>query len=407
MILSHSLKLESRPLADPNRNERVAQPGALVRQATWCGIVFAVAILLTFLNFLPPVDIKYHVRSKVVLSESRLEQLRELAISDRAAVKAGENKRIQLMAVRVLDLAKQEASVGVSETEDKVVLVELDTLWASRCTTERHYTWLKNISKSDKPRLINSKVAQAARSARWDLAAAQHYQQQNNYLASKTPLLEDTPQTSERTTFQLASFTKPETNTEVNSGNGGSEILSGNADFGLQLSDQVEQAKERVKQVEREWQLAIEQASGVMQVASVPVIAPRSSSIPFWMAASILILGLASGSTAGWFQHRNQSGGAYAASEVADRLAVDGIAIAGILSLELDHDDSTDWIDAAGRGASSAGRQAGRRLTNLSEWAVSFWAVIAMSRFFLDSAWRDVLVDSPLAALGRLMSGMP
>ncbi len=346
---------------------------------------------------MPPASIKYHVRSKIVVSETRLEQLRAQVLADRAAVKAGELKRIQLLSVKVLDLADQESSVELAAPQEKVVLVEVGTLWASRCTTEKHYTWLKNISKSDRPKLGDASVAAAARFARWELFAAQHYHQQHAFLASKAPLLDSPATHSDRPVFSLASFSKPASGPTAET----AEIISGNADFGLQLSDQIERAAERVNESEQAWETDVEQSSGVLQIASVPVVAPRSTSIPYWMAASVIVLGLSAGSTAGWFQHRRQSGGTYYASAIAEQLATDGIPTVG--SVKLPEEEDTVASSLSGFRAATAGR----RLTKLSEYAVTFWAILASCRFFLDSSWRDVLVDSPLAALGRLMSGMP
>ena len=85
------------------RSDTGVESSVLMRRATWCGVVFALATVLTVLNFMPPFHIEYHVHSKVVVSETRLAQLRELAIADRQAVHKGERKRIQLLSVKVLD----------------------------------------------------------------------------------------------------------------------------------------------------------------------------------------------------------------------------------------------------------------------------------------------------------------
>ncbi len=395
-----------------NRLERSLDSSALLRRTSWCGIVFALAIVLTCLNFMPPIDVSYHVRSKVVVSEARLGQLRDLAIADREAVKNGEQQRIQLLSVKVLDLADQEESLASEPTDEKVVLVEVGSLWANRCTSERHYTWLKNISKIDPVRISNVPAATTARFARWELEAAQHYDAQHRFLSEKESLPEPEPSTnvvasSPRQTFQLASFGQPkdasQASTNADASAIGKElILSGNADIGLQLTEQINVAKEQLKQAELSWQEQIERSSGALQIASVPIIAPRSTSIPLWMAASILVLGLAAGSSVGWLQLRQQTGGTFQPGGVAEELAQDSIPLAATLQLPRKVDDG-----APTPGDSRPVIRAGRPLTRLSEWAVTFWVVLAVGRFFLDSVWRDVLVDSPLAALGRLMSGMP
>ncbi len=351
-------------MASSNRSQTSVESNVLIRRATWCGLVFALAMVLTFLNFLPPVGVQYHVRSKVVVSETRLAQLRDLAMADREAVKRGENKRIQLMSVKVLDLAEQEQSADSEPTDEKVVLIEVGTLWSSRCTPERQFTWLNNISKINPSRLAGANAATQVRLARWELEAAQHYKSQFDYFGEKASLFAESemdttadspaPGVSNTTVvgsnsaaagmrpaFQLASFNDlSKTNAVVqrttidgaghNAHAADGELLH---NFGRQLNEQVALATEQVRQSEDAWHEAIERSSGVLQIAGLPVIAPRSTSIPFWMAASILALGLAAGSTAGWFQHRSNSGGAYQAEQVAEQLTLNAVPIAGRLIL--------------------------------------------------------------------------
>ncbi len=395
-------------MAESNRNELAVESNVLLRRATWCGIVFALAITLTCLNFMPPIAVQYHVRSKVVVSESRLAQLRDLAIADREALQRGVHKRIQLLSVKVLDLADQEQSMGQAATAEQVVLVEVGTLWASRCTSERHFTWLKNISRIDPAKISNSPATVAARFARWELEAARHYQSQFKYQSEKEPIVEletstQTATNTPRQTFQLAGFSQTTDAVSAQAATGSSV----EADFELQLSEQIDVAQEQVKQADFAWQEALEHSSGALQIVSLPIIAPRSTSIPLWMAASILILGLSAGSTAGWLQLRRQSGGACLPMCVAEELQLDSIPLVATLRLPALQGET-------GAGAASTLQRlpaplvrVGSRLTRLSEWAVTFWCVLAVTRFFLDSIWRDALIESPLAALGRLMAGMP
>lgn len=441
------------PLASSICSEFAMESNVLMRRAAWCGVVFALTVILTFLNFMPPVNVKYHVRSKIVVSESRLEKLREQAFADRSAVKQDINKDILLMSVKVLDLAEQEHSAGSEPTDEKVVLIEVGTLWNSRCTAERHYRWLNTISKIAPNKLSQASAAQAARLARWELEAAKHYQSQFAFLAAKevlppeSPVVnateQSTPNTGEASiaeagkprTFQLASYTEassssPSSSTLPNSSHSDSSLpastsisavkapeqsvsradaedVANNAvedarKYELQLNAQVNLAKERVQQTEMAWMEELEQSSGTLQIASVPVIAPRSTSIPFWMAASILVLGLAAASTVGWCQHRGHAGGAFHARQVAEQLALHSVPTAGRLVLSKSEHQST----ISSTGPLTVAR-VGHGLTRLGEWGLTLWVCIAVSRFFLDSIWRDVLIDSPLAAFGRLLAGMP
>lgn len=423
-------------MASSNRSLSAVESNVLMRRATWCGAVFALAMILTFLNFLPPVSVQYHVHSKVVVSETRLAQLRDLAVADREAVKRGETKRVQLMSVKVLDLAEQEQSADSEPTDEKVVLIEVGTLWSSRCTPERHFSWLKSISKIDSSRLVGANAATQARIARWELEAAKHYKSQFDYFGEKSALVaESATETaraaaespdpdashaslaesnstaaSKRPAFQLASFSeRSKTNAADQTAaiNGSKpntradDSVSGQ-DFERQLNEQIALAAEQVRTSETAWQEAIERSSGALQIAGLPIVTPRSTSIPFWMAASILVLGLAAGSTAGWFQHRSYSGGTYQAERVAEQLALNAVPVAGRLVLsKAEHQTAI-----SGSGPTMVART-GRGPTRLAEYALTFWVVIAIVRFFLDSVWRDVLINSPLAALGRMLAGMP
>lgn len=441
------------------------ESNVLMRRAAWCGVVFALAIILTFLNFMPPVSVKYHVRSKVVVSESRLEVLRKQAVADRLAVKQDVEKDILLLSVKILDLAEQEHSADSDPTDEKVVLIEVGTLWGSRCTAERHYHWLNGISKIAPSKLGQASAAQAVRSARWALEAAEHYQAQFAFLAAKEVLPPESPVVNANEpnsansvdtnsvdtnsvdansdvansvdsnsanpgrprTFQLASYTEASSSSLLDSAasdstppatnlpdhslahivgahaqHAGPADVEAERDFELRLNAQVDQAKERLQQAEQIWMEEIDRSSGTLQIAGVPVIASRSTSIPFWMAASILILGLAAGSTAGWCQHRGHSGGAFQASQVAERLALHSLPTAARLVLsKAEHQSNIS------RTGPLMVARVGHGLTRLGEWGLTFWVLIAASRFFLDSAWRDVLVNSPLAAFGRLLAGMP
>ncbi len=424
-------------MASSNRSQITVESNVLMRRAAWCGVVFALAMVLSILNFMPPIGVQYHVHSKVVVSETRLAQLRDLAIADRGAIKRGEKKRIQLMSVKVLDLAEQEQSADSEPTDEKVVLIEVGTLWSSRCTPERHFTWLSNISRIDPRQLVDVQAASQARSARWELEVAQHYKAQFDYFGGKTSFADETTQglpshpladspqsnvgnatgtqsnksaTSIRPTFQLASYIESPKSAAVNEQTTSDQAVLKNQsaesesaeDFKLQLDRRITLATEQVKQTEVAWQDAVDRSSGVLQIAGLPVISPRSTSIPFWMAASILVLGLAAGSTAGWFQHRTYSGGTYHALQVAEQLSLDSVPIAGRLVLaKSEHQNAI-----SGSGPTAVART-GRGLTRLAEFALTFWVVVAVARFLLDSVWRDVLINSPLAALGRMLAGMP
>ena len=116
---------------------------------------------------------------------------------------------------------------------------------------------------------------------------------------------------------------------------------------------------------------------------------------------------LACGSCAGWLRHRLQSGGAFEPELVANQLAADGLAVIDLLNLGGIRGDPHDWFEATGRRATRISRSMACGLTTISEWAVMIWCGGIALRFILDPLWRNVLVDSPLAGLGRLVIGLP
>ncbi|MCA9132191.1 MAG: hypothetical protein KDA45_03520 [Planctomycetales bacterium] len=400
-------------MAKSNGSELASESTLLMRRATWCGIVFALAVLLTALNFVPPIHVHYRVRSQVVVSASRLGQLREQAIADREAVRSGQLKAAQLMTVKVLDQADQDSKVEGLKKSGNVLLVQIDSLWLDRSTPQEHYDWLRAVTQIDARQVADDGLARQARLARWELQAAQHYQRRHEFLKDKLPLAAEEVASDQRGTFELASYSTPLSPSAEKTGEGSTRLVShtaspeSSATLERQLREQLQRAEQNSQRSELAWQKRLEQSSGVLQLASVPVQEPRSTSIPLWMVASILILGLAAGSTAGWLQMRLQSGGAYEATFVAERLALDGIPVVGKIELPGDPASRADWLEATSRRASQVGRQTARRLTQLGEGALAFWVVLMAARFLLDSIWRDVLLASPLAALGRLMSGMP
>ena len=66
---------ESNRLARSAQADLAVESHLLMRRATWGGIVFALGILLTALNLVPPVDIHYRIISQAVVSNARLVQL--------------------------------------------------------------------------------------------------------------------------------------------------------------------------------------------------------------------------------------------------------------------------------------------------------------------------------------------
>lgn len=388
----------------------------MTRKATWCGIVFALAVLLTVLNCFPPFDIHYHVKTQVVISAKRLSQLEEKAQKDRSAVESGQYSRAQLMDVKILDRSTQPmadpgalllgSDEGYSETEQEIVLVELDSLWTAACSGDVHRKWIDAITRIDSPEIDDSQLASENRFAKWELTVAKHYANRHEFLAASgsTNPGPAKPESSGRT-FELASNTS---GTPASLASFGSPVPeTAQSEVREILDQQVAAASSLVEETELAWREHNEQSSGMVEISGTPVIDTRASTIPVWMAASVLILGLSSGSIASWSWHRLQSGGAYDPSMIATQLEREGVPMAGRIALAGEGASEDEWFSKAGRRATEASRSAARNLVRFSEYVLTFWVAMIAIRILLDPMWRSVFYESPLAAFGRALAGLP
>lgn len=372
-----------------------------MRRATWCGVVFALAVLISALNFFSPFEVHYRVRSEVVISVSRIAQLKELVSQDRdvAEDKAG----VHLVGVKVLDDGSRMAPPA-GETRHEIALVEIESQWEEQCSAEAHHAWLEEITQAKTRIFDGTDLASQHRLARWELEAAKHYAERHDFLAKRqAPSV-----TNDGRSFELATASSrvgvPSTLAGYRKGQ---EISEGADAERAQLQEQVQLASQRVLQTELAWREQIEQSSGLLEVTSPMEVATNTVAIPFWMATSILVLGLASGSVAGWFQHRLQSGGVFEPVGVAEQLQREGVPVIGQIELPADHVEQNPWMETTTRRAGMASRRAARNLTRVSEWALGFWVLVIVARLALDPLWRGLFIESPLAAFGRLLTGLP
>lgn len=389
------------------RSDAGMESPLLTRRAMWCGVVSALAVLITALNLLPPLDVSYRVRGELVVSEARLAQLRTTLKYGKLPA-AAEGGPVELLRIAVLDRSTIPA-MSQSKT-GKVVLLKITSRWLHRCTPAEHAQWLRHITDvPSPPASLSSELSKQHRFARWELTAAQHYLQQHQYQHDGSPdafrpiaNLEGNAEASapgDGVPASFATFARPA---------GLKPSLGGDPQFvTLQLNDAVQKAEERLQQAENTWKQQFQQAAGFLQVASLPKIAAESGSMPLWMSASVLILGLCAGSTAGWLQFRLHSGGLYEAAAVAQQLAKLGIPLVGQMSVPGHELASGDWIDTVSRKASQTGRKAARHLTRVAEVTLALWVILIVCRVIGDGMWRSVFWDSPLAAFGRLLLGMP
>lgn len=123
------------------------------------------------------------------------------------------------------------------------------------------------------------------------------------------------------------------------------------------------------------------------------------------MSASVLILAISTGSIASLLQYRIQSGGAYDPKFVGNQLAIDGLPILAEVKLApLGHETS----ERTSSGLMHAVKNTtGRHLAVLGENLMLIWCFAITCRILFDPLWRSVAMDSPLAAFGRLVTGMP
>lgn len=381
-------------MAKPDSSELAVESRLLRKRATWCGIVFSLAVLLTVLNVLPPVDVRYDVRSEILVSPVRLQRL----LDAEQAAQYADSGSVELTDVTVLD-ASTEVKTDNS-TGSNLVLVEVRTSWSGPYTEEAHKKWLDDISVSDVVDHETEEFAGTSRMARWQLETARHYLTREEFVSDAS---KRNPTTTNRNTFTLASSVATDGVPAIVA----SRSTTVESESVAALKAQIASAKTRVVDSDAAWSQHVETTSGVLEFAHRSELSATSSTIPMWMAASVIILGLAAGGTAGWFQYKLQSGGAHDPTLVASKLALSGLPVVGEVRMKEQAADETDWLEFATRKASSYSRRVARQLTRVSEWALWIWVYMIAARLVLDSMWRDVLFESPLAALGRVITGMP
>lgn len=397
---------------DTYQSDFAIEPKQVAKRTIWCGVVFALVVLLLTLNLLPPVDIHYDVRSEVLVSQTRYDQLVELAARDAEVWIDSETRPIVVTEVKLLDQAAGQDLAGASN-QSSVLLVEVNTRWACSFSEDILRSWLDEGSRG-KAVLADDGLSKRSSIARWNVRAAEHYAARHAYLSrqDKPGLAVSTPATS----FTLTSQDKPTVPVSLASlqsasggvRTGGSSSPSAQDDEPLKkLSAQVASARQELASVQSARQAGLDKALGLFEFAQPASLQPVSTQIPFWMAASVIVLGCSAAFTAGYFQLRLYAGSSNDPSTVAEQLSRMGVPVTGAVKIGADDTEQSDWMDFAKRQASKATRQAGRHLTRNSEWALWFWVYMIAIRFVLDSMWRSVLLESPLAALGRVIVGLP
>jgi hypothetical protein len=361
------------------RTDLAIQTRQLARQAVWCGVVFGLATLITVLNVLPPIEVRYQVTSKVLVSHNSANSLQS-QVDNKSPVDLDEPT---LAAVQIIDKSSSDHPVALASARP-LVLLGVNSLWKSACSADELVQWLSNLAASQHHE-VSVDSSKELLVAQWQLEAAKHYQTQHEYLSS--------PEVgADRQVFQLASNSVPPEPTP-------SQVRR-------QLDAEVQGKQLRLAGLLHQHNEA-GSAQEKVELTDEPVIAPFCAWIPSWLALSIIVLGIAAGASAGWLHLRLQSGGVYDPNDVAIQLSKMGIPHIATVQLSADQLDEADWIGSATHSASEASRLSGRNLILISEVILGFWTLAIVARLCADPLWRSVLFDSPLAALGRLISGMP
>lgn len=379
---------------------QLAKDHAVLGKSIWCGTVFSLAIVLTVLNFLPPIDVGYRVTAQVVASPQRLAQLNEHL--KRTQSGADQGSEAVLLGVRLLDEHSSSTTESGKATSDRLTLIEVISLWPGRTTSGRVHRWLNELSKVDSRTIRQIDTAAAERFSRWEVQAQQHYL--NHFQHTRpTEQREDRPvgrivSMGESTPMRFASLS-------LHRNTISDAQRAADAETEARLVQELDQATTRQKAAAAAAEKQVASMVGVLTISGSPRVRAQSSQVPSSLIFSVLILTVAGGALGGWAHYRAQSGGTFYASEVASSMSAQGLPVLGHLLIENREDASTSAV--LGRRVTSYRRLAVKQLLALSELIVMFWCLAIVIRLVLDPMWRAMLGDNPLAALGRLFLGLP
>ncbi len=375
------------------------------RNAVWCGCVSALALILTALNFTPPVNVHYRVSGQATVEANRVQGL--LANLKQSIEGSG---TVRLRDFKVLDRASHEQQPRVALADQNLMLISVDSLWSKSCTQSQFQDWVESITRLPENQLASVGATDATRVAKWELAAAKHYENHHEFLSTEEDATKDSLSNQAEPpdgTFQLASSKQPTpAQLATKTLDQQAEIVEP-VDIRKQLAEDVDRAQSKVQQFEVAQKARLERVMGTISVPDLPDVQPIPAPIPMYLAVSVLIVGLAGGASAGWIQLRLQSGGAYDPEEIAALLASRDLPVVGKVELSGDQLESSDWFEIATQQASATGRTAARNLTLISETVIGFWCILIGLRAAFDTHWLSLFLESPLGALGRLLSGLP
>jgi hypothetical protein len=256
---------------------------------------------------------------------------------------------------------------------------------------------------------VNSEEARAERYARWQAESAKHYLKRHLYLASKdasdksVERLASAPQPAARVPVQFASMTtSPNTSAVAVS----TPLKVDDPEtLEMELVESVRRTEVELNESEKIFQHALEKYAGAIEMVGNPIIRSKTTSIPSWMSASVLILAIATGSIVSLLQYRAQSGGTYDPASVADELAINGMPV--LDRIDLSRTGTGAPIGPTTNIVTVLGRATAKHIARAGEWLLAVWCFAIVCRILLDPLWRGVVFENPLAAFGRLVSGLP
>ncbi len=188
---------------------------------------------------------------------------------------------------------------------------------------------------------------------------------------------------------------------------GSGDDLAAVQDTSTQMEREIAKRQRELRTLAGEMIRKSDQAAGVIEFSEASRVRPLSHPIPLWMAASVLLLGVFSAASASWVQQRLHAGGVYDPRQLVATLRQAGLPVVDMVELSSDWETPNGMLSRMRLRASQTARRIASNMTLACEWVLWFWVYTLAIRLVLDSMWRQVLFDNPLAALGRILWGLP
>ncbi len=411
---------------------QLAKDHALLGRSAWCGMVCALAAVITVVNIMPPAAVGYKITTQIQVSPKRYEQLKqELQRAQPSSSEAA------LMDIKLLD---DTTGLRRTQPQDSQVLLEVSSYWGERTTAQRVHKWLNSISALNEQAVSHIEAARVQRFARWEVQTRQHYlnQYQLDRLSKKAAqagtsaaeIAESTPPKYPNNIKLASSPSKPRVKFAT-LGESKSEEAEANqapvestADSSLELNSaqptedkSPSDAYEQLLQAELEAAKKIEQdvssevasqaakASGKLTMIRAGRVSAVPDRMPRNQVLSILVLAVAMGALGGWVNHRAQSGGTYRAVDVSHNLQLLGLPVLG--NVHLPTSELAGIEGEITRRVVDVRRWLMQQCLALAELVVLFWCLAILIRLVLDPLWRGLVWENPLSGLARLFVGLP